>query len=311
MTLTTRHKKSDPIEKGIAAVADAWRDLLASRWWRTFKAERGIVGYIRSLEFTWTLAGGWHCHAHVLLLCKSDERPTKADVSGAMSAEILERWQAVVVKNGGGKPTRKGFDLQLVDAGGKVLAVYMSKIQEKPAKKGIGAEMGRADYKTGDGKTSWTPFDLLDDTGDESQNSFFGHLFVEYFNGTFRRQIITWSAGLRKLTLGTADKPDEQLAADGAAEEAPRVLLYTFQKTAYDSVQSRPSLLAEIMDHAAYGETDAIAELALPYWHTANERDDSTTYMTSLKAQYSDGQARRAAAEVLNPPRIYSEDDDF
>jgi hypothetical protein len=228
---------------------------------------------------------------------------------GPMGREILAVWKKYVVKHGGGVPNSKGFDLQLVDMNGQALAVYMAKVQEKPQKNKIGSEMGRADYKTGDGQNSWTPFDLLDDTGDETQNAYFGHLFVEYFHGTFRKQVITFSKGLRALA-GVPELTDEEAAAEGEPEPE-RVLLYTFQKSAYDSVQNRPQLLAQIMDHAAYGETDAIAELAVPYWFTeTTEHDYNTAYISDFKAKYAEGQARRAAAELLNPP-IYDDSDDF
>lgn len=320
MTLTTKHTRADPIEKGIDAVSNAWRDMTRGRWWLNFKKAHGIVGYVRSLEFTWTLKGGWHAHAHILFFCEAEKRPTDEFVKGAMSDEIFAHWVPLVVKNGGGKPAKKGFDLQLVRGDGTALAVYLSKVQEKPQRKAISSEMARADYKTGDGQTSWAPFDLLDDTGDVKKNAFFGGLFVEYWRQTQGRKILTWSSGLRALTLGTPELSDEEAAAAAAAAAedeipAPVVLLYTFQKSAYDAISNRPQLLADVYDFAAYGEVDAIAEIAVPYWVKSETRKayeaQSEARISDFKAKYAEGQARRAAAELLNPPPIYDEAADF
>ena len=312
MTLTTKHTRADPIEKGIDAVSNAWRDMTRGRWWLNFKKAHGIVGYVRSLEFTWTKSGGWHCHAHILFFCEAAKRPASSFVEGPMSKEIFEHWQPLVVKNGGGKPSRKGFDLQLVRGDGTALAVYLAKVQEKPQRKAISAEMARADYKTGDGQNSFAPFDLLDDSGDVKQNAFFGGLFVEYWRQTQGRKIITWSSGLRALTLGTPEQSDEDAAAEGEEPEpAPVVLLYTFQKSAYDAISNRPQLLADVYDFAAYGETDSIAEIAAPYWEKTETRRAYEATISDFKAKYAEGLARRAAAELLNPPPIYDDAADF
>lgn len=207
-TGTLRHHNGDKLSLTLDAVLEAWRKLTAGRPWKNRKIEHAISGYIRSIEVTHG-ENGWHPHAHVLLFL---DEPMGDGALEDFRAWLFEKWAGYVAAAGGNVPTEKGLDLQRVDKKGKVLAKYLSKIQDekKPEKRwGVGAEMSRSDVKRGRVSTTITPFQLLDEL-DGMHERERGRLWREFYQATKGRRAITWARGL-KARYEIGEKTDDDL----------------------------------------------------------------------------------------------------
>lgn len=205
-TGTVRHHHGDDLTLTLDAVMQAWRTLTGNRPWKRWKKDLGISGFIRSIEVTYG-EHGWHPHAHVMLFL--DEENSLEQLA-EFRTWLFEAWATAVEKAGGKRPTPQGLDLQKVDKKGKVLARYLSKVQDEK-KWTAGAEMARSDVKSGRG-SSLTPFQLLDEETpiDPDRRAC---LWREYYQATKGRRAITWSRGLKdRYDIGEQD--DEEILDD-------------------------------------------------------------------------------------------------
>ncbi|WP_181036546.1 protein rep, partial [Arthrobacter sp. B1805] len=196
VTLTMRHKRTDKLAVTLNAALKAWSKVTSGRAWVNFKNQFGVQGFVRAVEVTLG-ENGWHPHIHALLFTN---KPMTADDQEALSSALFDRWVKYVTSLGGGIPSKlRGIDVRPATKDGKVVAQYLSKVQEKNLKpdQGIGKEMARFDFKTGRG-LSMTPFELLDGS-DNDENFIIMKLWNEYVAATKGRRAITWSQGLRDL----------------------------------------------------------------------------------------------------------------
>lgn len=208
-TGTARHHQGDDLATILGALAAAWRKMVGNRPWKRWKKELGISGYIRATEITYG-TNGWHPHAHILLFL--DEKISTEKVA-EFRAWLLDAWATAVEKAGGKRPTANGLDLQRVDKKGKVLARYLSKVQDQDKKKWhVGAEMARGDLKKTREKTSLSPFDLLDADSDIPEKTR-GKLWREYYTATKGRRALSWSRGL-KDRYAVDEREDEDILDD-------------------------------------------------------------------------------------------------
>ena len=128
-TLTVRHHMGDPVDLA-KQVRSAWRSLLQTRWWRSFRDRHGIE-FVVAEEVT-RGDNGWHPHLHALLMPRTaidlEEGPLWKQESGYSPAEsdIYELWCEVVEKKLGEAhvPNREhGIDLSPCDS-----AAYLTKL---------------------------------------------------------------------------------------------------------------------------------------------------------------------------------------
>lgn len=252
-TGTVRHHAGDSLETTLGALMDAWKAMTHAGTWRKKKKALGISGYIRAVEITHG-KNGWHPHIHALLFV--DSKLSKKSVS-EFKAWIFNYWINAIEKAGAKKPNIRGLDLQQADKKGRVIARYISKIQdEKNAVRwGVGAEMARGDKKTGRGETSLTPFELLDDDAPLEKNTR-ARLWREYYTTTHGRRCITWSGGLKA-------RYDVKEVSDADAEElGEKLLVYSAHARDYRAMaRSNPTAPAEILEYAERDDWDAVAEL--------------------------------------------------
>jgi hypothetical protein len=62
LTLTLRHALGQSLFFLLGVVTYAWRPVSSGGGFAKLAAEFGIVGWIRSLEITWSRVNGWHPH---------------------------------------------------------------------------------------------------------------------------------------------------------------------------------------------------------------------------------------------------------
>lgn len=218
VTGTIRHHRGDFLEVGLNAVLEGWTRVIRGNPWKKWAQRIGLIGYIRSAEITHGHVNGWHPHVHGLLLL---ERPISDAMTSAFTAWVAERWRKMVTKLGAREPDDDyGFKVRAVREDGRVLASYLSKIQEKPGAK-LGAELARGDLKSARSVASRMPFELLDtaphNTDDEA-------LWLEYLDATSGRRCITWSRGLRDLLGADDEKTDAQIIEESEQGEMIGIL---------------------------------------------------------------------------------------
>lgn len=258
-TGTARHHRGDDLATTLDALAAAWRKMTGNRPWKRWKKELGISGYVRATEITYG-NNGWHPHAHILLFL--DEK-IGAEKLNEFRAWLFDAWATAVEKAGGKRPTAQGLDLQRVDKKGKVLARYLSKVQDekKTTRWGVGAEMARGDLKQGREKTSLTPFDLLDSDSDIPEEER-GRLWREYYAATYRKNALTWSRGL-KQRYAVEEREDEDILDEA---ESTNPVWRTSARSYRAARHAAPGdlLLALALEHAETEDWPALATILPP-----------------------------------------------
>lgn len=250
--LTTYENRLVEREEKMRAKQPVWRPGMRERY--------EVAGVIRVSETTYG-RNGWHPHLHQLWFT---EKPLTEEQLKAVEAELFPRWRDAVVSLGGGIPSElRGIDIRQADKDGKVVAQYLSKVQEKPLedrqKQEIGKEVARADFKTGR-NGSYMPFELLDAAGWEDPDAvgWARHRWVEYVEATHGRQAITWSRGLRELCQVEEEKTDEQILED--AEQAAELFLIPGE--VYDRFRTQPDVLAVILETVEAGDLGLAMEMS-------------------------------------------------
>lgn len=251
-TGTLRHHQADDLETTLDAILEGWRKLTAGRPWKRIKEKYQVSGYIRSIEVTYG-GNGWHPHAHSLLFLDGDILPEELE---ELRPVLYELWATCVEKAGGKRPTEKGLDLQKLDSDGKLLARYLSKMQdEKKQGWSASAEMTRSDVKSGR-NGSITPFQLLDDHPDHDEQER-ARLWREFYEVSKGRRAITWSRGLKeRCCIGEVTDADILDAAEST------VLVWQTSARAYRQVlRSEPVLLAVALELAEREKWAQLAEI--------------------------------------------------
>jgi hypothetical protein len=258
VTLTMRHRKSDKLAVTLDAALKAWQRICQGKSWEKFKARFGVRGYVRSVEITLG-SNGWHPHIHALLFT---DKPLSKPDQDALTSALFDRWLTYVTKFGGGMPTKqRGIDVRPATKDGKVVAQYLSKLQEgaKPkADQGIGKEMARFDFKTGRG-ASLMPFELLDASRreDDADDWAAFKLWNEYVAATKGRRAITWSKGLREQVCLEDEKSDEEILEDSEQDD----LLFLIPGVLYDRMKNSPAMLALVLEKVESGELESALSL--------------------------------------------------
>lgn len=259
-TGTLRHHQGDDLATTLDAVLEAWRKMVGNRPWKTCKDQLKISGYIRSIEVTYG-GHGWHPHAHILLFLDEE---ISAEKLAEFKTWLFTAWAEAVEKAGGKRPNEQGLDLQRVDKKGKVLAQYISKIQDEK-KWTAGAEMARSDVKNGRGQ-SITPLQLLDEETNMPATRR-GALWREYYLATKGRRAITWSRGL-KARYEVGEHTDEEIL-DESESTTP---VWRTSAKSYRAAHKRGAVTLAIALELAENESWTDLEKLLPADWSPDER---------------------------------------
>lgn len=247
VTLTARHKVDDQLGTILDAVLTSWTEALRSRQWRKYRENLGLIGYIRSVEITYSRTNGWHPHIHALLFLEGTPSPAMQAQWGSW---LRNRWADLMEQKTGRRPDDRGdIGVNIKRANSQDIAGYLTKIQEPDR---VGQEMARSDLKTGRGD-SLMPFELLDSPGRKS-----AELWVDYYRSTKGRRAITWSHGLKDI-FGINEVDDQEIVDD--AEEVAEELT-TVDAVTWDRIKSDHQRLAAMLEAAEIGDVQRIDALA-------------------------------------------------
>jgi hypothetical protein len=250
VTFTAPHDLGMSLGVLLPVIARSFSSVIAGRPWIRLKARVPIAGTIRSVEVTYG-PNGWHPHLHVLVFI---EGQADAGQLAALGIHVRAKWRTFITRAGYRPPSDlHGVKIDVCTSAAEA-GLYISKTQDG---RSPGNEMARADLKTGrDGHV--TPFQILGeiaDTGDLAGLP----LWHEYERATRGHQAMTWSAGLRKLLLGTApERTDDELAA----EEVGGDLVAEFSTGAWKAVTRVLGLECALLEAWESGGTGAVIALA-------------------------------------------------
>lgn len=210
-TFTLSHTKSDSLGAVLSVLKECYRQLKQGSGWLQIKQQYGIVGMISSTEYTYGEDSGWHPHLHVLMFLDTDD-------IGPLRSLLAARWAAIVARVSGESrwvhPVH-GCDMRLAVSGD--VSDYVTKSGGSWT---AVDELVKSNRKIGRSGKNRTPAQLLMHASYGDIDA--GLLYQEYASATFRRNVIVWSPGLRKLLgLVEEDKTDDQVVEeeqDGAIQ---------------------------------------------------------------------------------------------
>jgi hypothetical protein len=207
LTLTQPHNSVDTLKHLVGVQGEASGKLFGNGTVKRFLKKHSYLGKIKAFEITHGQVNGWHPHLHIILLF---ENITILKHVKELETLIYNAWSRYIVKAGGQLPSEEhGVDLRLPRSNTyDEIAAYVAK---------WGMEVASHGTKRGRGKTSRTPFQILDDLHDRYCHK--DHkLMLEYAEATHRKQRIHWSKGLKAL-FNIEDILDEELANKPPVEQ--------------------------------------------------------------------------------------------
>lgn len=236
LTYTFRHSRQDSLvellgtSQGTSGLKRALHLFRNSRGYKKLCKFLEMMGFIRSLEVTYSLANGWHPHIHELWFCT--RKLTESEIRWIKN-ELFKLWHQACLKAGLALPNRKhGVDIVRAFSP----ADYLQKVGREQ-KWGVGAELTRSHTKKSRDRKGFTPFDFLRliSEGDELSD-YYSKRFLEYATAFFGARQCFWSPGLKKA-FGIGELSDEQLAEQ---EDDRAHLVTTIDKEVWKKVLKLP-----------------------------------------------------------------------
>jgi hypothetical protein len=242
VTVTARHKRSDPLAGRLAMMTEAFGLVLSGQPWKRRAARLGYLGLIRATEITWGEANGWHPHSHGVLLF---ERPLTALELADLDGWLRPRWAGVVERRGFGTVNRHSVDVRAVTSAGE-LSSYLTTVE---GGWGVGLELARSDLKRGGDRL--TPVEILRRLVELGETRWMA-LWLEYEAATFGKRAIVWSPGL-KARLQVDEVDDVEAAAAEGADEPLVVAVFSAEDWRRALVAgSIGQVLSEVEEAAAF-----------------------------------------------------------
>jgi hypothetical protein len=219
LTLTCPHDADQSLTEVLDALQRARQRWRNSRTYKRLLGSGSLpdckvaasLGFISSLEVTYSRTNGWHPHLHEIHL------PLRA-LNNHEIAELKRAWVACLLKESLGAPAQTndmlvhGLDVR----GGEDAVNYILKYGREESW-GISSELTRSHAKYARGTAHYKPFGLLD-IGEPWADA----AFVEFAKAMHGRRALVWSPRLRaSLELGR-ELLEIELAEKPLPDEEPR-----------------------------------------------------------------------------------------
>jgi len=269
VTLTQRHRRSDPLATTLDVSISGWRKLVSGQWHRRLREHFALYGTFRAVEIT-RGPNGWHSHVHALLLF---ERSLDEDELRELTNAVRKRWAHISeTMTGRTLSYEHGSDVRPIEHADLTGGSYVTLIEEKEDAEAVhrvsaSRELLRFDLKEGVSSSKGaTPFQLLDLAVNQGTPDYhYLSLWREYEQATYGRRCMTWSKGLReRLGLCDEDLDDAMLPEkEGAASESE--LIYSLTDREYSRLQRIPGALAAILEAAERGGRHGVEQALRQY----------------------------------------------
>lgn len=270
VTLTMRHKKSDPLADLWAGQSSAWQavtmgnSVRRSGWYADADAagtptqrivakgsRRGQavtenrIHYVKCVEVTHG-ANGWHVHVHALVFLRAD-----ADLD-ALGKSMFSRWRARLQNLGLRAPiaSKGGLDARWMRDADEAVATYLTKgnyADAHAAHLRAGYEVAGGSLKSARGQNV-SPWVLLQRAVDRAD----WRLWHEFEQGSKGRHQLTWSNGFRDVLGLGADASDEEIAAEEFGGDVVCIIGQNDPQQAARAVYWKADI-ARFAEHGLYG----------------------------------------------------------
>ena len=240
VTRTVRHKRGQALADLCKALGECHRAVGKDKRVRTLRAALGFSGYVRSREITHG-RHGWHPHDHSLYIF---DRVIEPEELAELQALEVAVWTTRAKSLGLQAPVSAAQDARLVSQ--SFSADYMAKAEYGDiSADAMSFEMAGSATKTGKGKGSRTPWELLRSVVEDGDADDLA-LWWEYEKASRGMRALTWSRGL-KDAYGIGEKSDEEIVEedDGGSE--------VMELTEWDELTQEPRLIGQLLNAARWG----------------------------------------------------------
>lgn len=214
ITLTLQHHLGSVLVFLLGVLRYAWSKVSSGGGYAADAQRFGLVGWIASLEITWSRRHWFHPHLHVLALT---DTPLSSEMAWELGWRWFGRWERAVKRKGANVLAEHGLHVRvcdLDDPSSGALGDYLSK---------VGREAVASHTKSGRGEGSFTILGLLREVIDTYEyDAMRAWAELEDAIAGKRRKFLTWSEGaqeLRKRAGHRRDKDEEELAGEDEGSE--------------------------------------------------------------------------------------------
>ena len=247
VTLTMRHNAGHRLRQEIDALLGAWASVKRGRVWSKWQSRLGSPGLVRVVEIT-DGDNGWHAHLHFALLLAGS---ASAGDLVAFTDWLFPKWHREVVRSGMPGALALGQDARLVD-GVTAAATLGGYLAKDPAEQ-IGRELlgsftkgARSEHST---HAVWSIPETFFATGEARLLD----RWHEYERATKGRRQIAWSQGLRDLLAVGQELTDDEVADEGAGDQAVVLITRAGWQTVLGLADPSSRLLSALDDGGAAG----------------------------------------------------------
>lgn len=199
-TFTLSHGPTDSLAASLEALNGAYRRMQRRRDFAALRVAHGLTHSIKAVEVTWSPANGFHPHLHVLQVTRAGVDPD------ALQLELAAAWLPSLRAHGFSASVAVGVNVRATWEDVKDYVTKMGRTWGAPE------ELTKANTKKGK-KDGLTPWDLLRSVRD-SKNETHAARFREFALSMKGTRQLRWSPGFRALVGLSADRTDEDLAAN-------------------------------------------------------------------------------------------------
>jgi hypothetical protein len=236
LTLTLSHTREDKLKDSLKTLTKCWNNVRTGTFGRRAK-KYGQVGFVRSLDITFSNKSGFHPHYAILLIF--DRAPTEEQIE-ELKEICFRSWKSSVEKEGRQAVSDGFYFAPLTNP--ELTAQYLSKINS------IAWEVASNTHKQakGDHLNPWEILDLAE------KSPYFTKVWRDYAKGIKGARAIHSSKSFKKM-LEEIEEEEE------LEEEVEQEVLIKFRSTLYKHIRKigDDCKILEVCDRSLAGDNDA------------------------------------------------------
>jgi hypothetical protein len=208
VTLTLQHSVGSALLFLLGVIMYAWSKVTTGGGYARDAERFGIVGWIRSLEITWSRRNWFHPHLHAIVLLSG---PLSLEMAWELGWRLFGRWEAAVQRKGARVLAEYGLDVRLCnldDMSSGALGDYLTKVSYEAAGE---------HFKTGRVADSFTMLGLVQEVIDTYEvQAFTAWRELEGTLAGKARRFVDFSKGARELRdrVGHREMSEQAMAEE-------------------------------------------------------------------------------------------------